>query len=571
VERRVILAFILMLIVLILPSILFPPKADRRPGGRAAGDTTPRSDTGTAVPAAPARPEAVTPETALPQSGCPAVRPSRVAAAETVWVGSPRVRFGFSTAGAQLLSAELLDYKSFAPGDSGRPVLLVPAGRPLLAHCLVVGADTVSLADWRFTPSVTALRVERDSTPLTFTAERGGGGARVTLAYLFSPDEYDFQVRGRVTGLGPAGAVLLVGLGDGLRSVEADTMDDFRHFAVVTKAAKTQSTAFQSLKPGQAKLLDGPFEWAGLKSKYFLAAALALEENQPRFGGGIAAGGPVTVTTSSLFSGRAAVATRTTLALTLPVPPSGEFRYELYAGPLEYRRLARLGHDLDDANPYGGIFRPIIQPVSILVVNILIWMHDRLSLAYGWVLVIFGILVRALLWPLNQKAMESSIRMQAVAPLLKETQERYKNDPERLQRETMRLYKEHNVNPLGGCLPMLIPMPVLFALFFVFANTIEFRGAPFLWLPDLSRADPYFIIPVVMGLSMFVLSKVGQIGVPPNPQTKTMLYFMPVFMTLLLLRFASGLNLYYAVSNIFSIPQQYLIARRRLREQGRRT
>src|SRR2546427_12594588 len=184
---------------------------------------------------------------------------------------------------------------------------------------------------------------------------------------------------------------------------------------------------------------------------------------------------------------------------------------------------------------------------------------------------LFRSLVRALLWPLNQKAMESSIRIQAMAPLLKESQERYKNDPERLQRETLRLCKEPNVSPLGGCLPMLIPMPVLFALFFVFANTIEFRGAPFLWLPDLARADPYFIIPVVMGLSMFVLSKVGQIGVPPNPQTKTMLYFMPVFMTLLLLRFASGLNWVYAVSNIFSIPQQYLIARRRLREQGKRS
>jgi len=226
---------------------------------------------------------------------------------------------------------------------------------------------------------------------------------------------------------------------------------------------------------------------------------------------------------------------------------------------------------LDDANPYGGFLRPIIQPVSALVVNILIWMHDRLKLAYGWVLIIFGVLVRALLWPLNQKAMESSIRMQAVAPLLKQMQDRYKNEPERLQREMMKLYKDHNVNPFGGCLPMLLPMPVLFALFFVFANTIEFRGVPFLWLPDLARADPYYIIPIVMGLSMFVLSKVGQIGVPPNPQAKTMLYFMPAFMTLLFLRFASGLNLYYAVSNIFSIPQQYMIARRRLREQGKRT
>jgi YidC/Oxa1 family membrane protein insertase len=113
---------------------------------------------------------------------------------------------------------------------------------------------------------------------------------------------------------------------------------------------------------------------------------------------------------------------------------------------------------------------------------------------------------------------------------------------------------------------MLLPMPVLLALFFVFANTIEFRGVPFLWLPDLSRHDPFYIIPVAMGLTMFGLSKVGQIGVPPNPQTKMMLYFMPIMMTVLFLNFASGLNLYYAAQNLFSIPQQYMIAKRRLRE-----
>ena len=110
---------------------------------------------------------------------------------------------------------------------------------------------------------------------------------------------------------------------------------------------------------------------------------------------------------------------------------------------------------------------------------------------------------------------------------------------------------------------------MLFALFFVFANTIEFRGVPFLWLPDLSRADPYFIIPVVMGLSMFAVSKVGQIGMPPNPQTKMLLYFMPAFLTFVFLRFASGLNLYYTVQNLVSIPQQYFLAKRRLRERGK--
>jgi YidC/Oxa1 family membrane protein insertase len=126
------------------------------------------------------------------------------------------------------------------------------------------------------------------------------------------------------------------------------------------------------------------------------------------------------------------------------------------------------------------------------------------------------------------------------------------------------------VNPLGGCLPLLLPMPILLALFFVFANTIELRGAPFLWLPDLSLRDPLFITPVVMGLSMFVLSKLSQAGMPPNPQAKTMTYVMPVMMTVLFVNFASGLNLYYAVSNLVSLPQQYLINKARMAEMVRR-
>jgi len=551
-----------MLVVLVVPSILFPPrKPVGPPGGRA--DTTARTER--------AAPESAAAAGAVGGAALPVVRPperSARAPAETVWVTSPQYRLGFSTRGASLVRAELLGYRSFAPADSGRAVQLVPAGEAWLVYARAGESDTTALSDWRFSPSAAGLHVGTDSATLTFSAERGG--ARISIAYRFYPTEYHFGVRGRLEGFGASGATLLLGMGDGLRSVEADSLDDFHHYAIVTKAAKTQSTGFESLKPGERKILDGPFEWAGVKSKYFFLAALAIEPNQPQFGAAVAVGGPRTVSTSSLF-GRSTVATRMAFALTLPVPPAGEFRHEVYLGPLEYRRVARLGHALDDANPYGGFLRPIIQPVSVLVVNILIWMHSQLNLAYGWVLVIFGVMVRALLWPLNQRAMESSIRMQAAAPVIKQVQDRYKNEPERLQREMLRVYKEHNVNPLGGCLPMLLPMPVLFALFFVFANTIEFRGVPFLWIPDLARPDPLYIIPIIMGLSMFVLSKVGQIGVPPNPQTKTMVYFMPVFMTILFLRFASGLNIYYAVSNIFSIPQQYLIARRRLREQGKRS
>jgi YidC/Oxa1 family membrane protein insertase len=549
VERRVILAIVLMLIVAIAPSLIWPPT---KPVGQPAA----RPDSSVAARESVTAPPAAAVPSARPPAESSRDRPS-AEPAETVWVTSPLYRLGFSTRGGILVSAQLLQYQSFAPGDSAQRVQLVPVGQPFLVHKLVPtsGGDTVSLADWTFHPSAPAAQV-RGPTTLRFEAEQRDGGARVAIEYRFVPEEYRFDVRGSITGLGGSGAVLVIGLSEGLRSVEADSTDDYRSYAIVTKASKAERTDFSKFDPGERAVLDGPFEWAGVKSKYFFFAALALDENQPRFGGAIAVGGPRTGKT----------ATRAALALTLPVPPAGGFRYQVFAGPLELRHLTRVGHGFDDANPYGWIFRPIIQPVSVFVVNILLWMHERLHLAYGWVLILFGVVVRILLWPLNQKAMESGIRMQAVAPLIKEIQERYKNDPERLQREMLRIYKEHKVNPFGGCLPMLLPMPVLLALFFVFANTIEFRGVPFLWLPDLSRHDPYYIIPVAMGLTMFGLSKVGQIGVPPNPQTKMMLYFMPIMMTVLFLNFASGLNLYYAAQNLFSIPQQYMIAKRRLRE-----
>jgi YidC/Oxa1 family membrane protein insertase len=250
----------------------------------------------------------------------------------------------------------------------------------------------------------------------------------------------------------------------------------------------------------------------------------------------------------------------------LPVPAAGSFHFQVYAGPLEYPRLRAIGHDFDDVNPYGlpGL-RTIIRPVALGARALLVWFHNGLGLAYGFGLILFGLAIRIVLWPLNQKAMRSSMALQAVQPLMKELQERYKSDPQKLQQEMFKLYKEHNVNPLGGCWPMLLPIPILFAFFFVFQNTIELRGASFLWLPDLSRADPTFIIPILMGISMLVLSWTGQRGMPPNPQTKMMMYVMPAMMTFLFIRFASGLNLYYTVMNVASLPQQWLLSRERLR------
>ncbi|HET9709993.1 MAG TPA: membrane protein insertase YidC [Gemmatimonadales bacterium] len=560
-QRRVILAVLLMFVVAIVPSLLFRPK---QPVGRPGG----RPDTSLAAPAAAESAAARAP--APPPTAPPTVRPTAALPAETVWVSGPLYRYGFTTRGARLIAAEIKPYTSFAPGDSGGRVQLVPPEAPLLGMRIVVGNDTASLADTPFTPDQKSLTVSGDTATLTFTAAVGNGS--VTVIYQFVPADYHFSVNGHVEGLGGSGGVLIVGLGQGLHSVEAEPLSDYREYAVVTKADKTQKEAFASIDPGKRVVMDGPFEWVGVKSKYFFAAILAPDQNLRPFAGAVATGEPrEQVTVASLFGNRTSLlATRASVVTTLALPPTGAFHYEVYLGPFEHRRLDQLGHGLDDANPYGwSIFRPIIHPVSIVVVRILFWMHGALRLPYGWVLIAFGVLIRLLLWPLQRRAMESQMRMQAVQPLMQDIQTRYKNDPERLQKEMMRLYKEHKVNPFGGCLPMLLPMPVLLALFFVFSNTIEFRGVPFLWLPDLSRADPLFIIPVIMGVSMFAVSKIGQRGMPPNPQTKTFLYVMPAMMTFIFLRLASGLNLYYAVQNLISLPQQWQISKRRLAAQSK--
>ena len=163
-------------------------------------------------------------------------------------------------------------------------------------------------------------------------------------------------------------------------------------------------------------------------------------------------------------------------------------------------------------NPYAGLLHAVVQPFATIVMRVLLWMKATFRVNYGWVLVIFGVVIRLLLWPLNQKAMRTSIQMQRLQPELTDIQKKYKSDPEKQRDAMMKLYQTHGMSPLSpmlGCLPMLLPMPVLFALYFVFQNTIEFRGVPFLWLPDISLRDPFYIIPLVMGASMFLLSWIG--------------------------------------------------------------
>jgi YidC/Oxa1 family membrane protein insertase len=549
-DRRTVWAILIMMVIAIAPALFIKrpaPKVGAAAGARDSSATSaaPRP----AAAPAPAATDSVRPDTT--------VSTPRGSAEDTVRVSSPLYTYGFSTRGGRMVEATLTQYRSMDPTERGHPAQIIPPGSNLLGLTLVVGRDTVPLADWAFTIQPNSLSVNGPAE-LRLSATRGA--VTVDLTYAFQPDDYRVAVSGRVTGVGPNGGQLLIGMGPTLGNTEANEVENHRALALVTKQRSADRIDFASLKVGEARTVSGPLEWAAVKSKYFVTAVFGFDSTGGAIGGVAATGLPGSTEKHP---------TSADVRLSLPVPPGGAFEYGLYAGPMEYERLSRIGHDFDDVNPYGWPgFRTIIRPVAVAVRWLLVWMHEHLHLAYGLVLVFFGVLVRVLLWPLNQKAMRANMQLQAVQPLMKDIQERYKNDPQRLQQEMFKLYKEHSVNPLGGCWPMLLPMPVLFALFFVFQNSIELRGASFLWLPDLSRPDPLYIIPLVMGLSMFGLSKVGQVGMEPNPQMKMMLYVMPVMMTFLFLNFASGLNLYYAVSNIASIPQQWMLARERVRRGG---
>jgi len=548
-DRRFLLGVVLMVIIALAPSILFKKPPKPVPAAALPGDGGAEGQGGSTSVATP---PVVAPAAQPLPLGPSAPPPPRE---DTIPVTSGLYRYTFSTRGGRLLQAVLEEYHPTVKGQRQEPLTLLPADGALFDLAVLAGNDTLHPGNWTLTPSVTQLDVTAPAT-ITFTGGENGRTAEIT--YRLHPDGYQIEVAGRISGIGPNGGLLMVGLGHGLRNTEADSANNAREFALVTRQQESKLLRLQSLDPGETRTLPGPFEWAGLKSKYFVTAVLAGAEPAPRISG-------VVLTALPIQPGYKKPTGAQTW-LSLPLGADGRFGFEAYVGPMEFKRLKAMGHDFDDVNPYGWPgFRTVIRFFAAPVRWLLLGMHQVLGLGYGIVLVIFGILVKVVLWPLQAKAMRSSMKMQELQPEMKRLQTKYSADPAKLNTEMMALYKTYGVNPLGGCLPMLLPMPFLLALFVVFQYSIELRGAPFLWLTDLSQHDPYYIIPVVMGLSMYATTKVGQIGMPPNPQMTMMVYMMPVMMTFLFAQFPAGLNLYYAVQNIAGLPQSWMMMKERLK------
>jgi YidC/Oxa1 family membrane protein insertase len=530
--------------------MLFPPIAVDPPAGTGPDTAAAPAVNPGPLPEAPTGPPAGQPDAGL---GLPAdsLSTTVVEGAREVIVESPLYRHVFTTRGARLVSAELPAFRSFTREG---PVQLISEGSGALGLRLVVGSDTIDLRDAHFTPSRERVDVS-GASPQELTFRHEGPGYAVEVTYRFRPDSYLIEAEGSVEGLDRA--LVLTDLGPGLPLNDADANAERRALAYVANHLQEGIDSYPLRNVEAPGVREGPYLWAAFKSKFFVLAML-----------------PGATTTPGQYFGGLLVAPvsdeHADVAVASALGGDGRFAYRAFAGPQEYATLTALGSDLDEVNPYGWpFFRPIIRPFVGVITWVLTFLHDSLNLAYGWVLIVFGVLMRVLLWPFNQKAMRAQTKNMAVQPLLKEIQTKYKDNPEKLQKEMMKLYKEHGFNPFAGCLPMLLPWPILFALFFVFQGAIAFRGASFLWLPDLSAPDPLYVLPLFMGVSMWFLQWLSMRTMQEvNPQMKMMMWMMPIMMVVIFFKLAAGLNLYYSVSNLATIPQQYWVAKERAKAQA---
>ncbi len=352
---------------------------------------------------------------------------------------------------------------------------------------------------------------------------------------------------------------------NGLRYAEQNSVDE-SNFAMAYAYSGGELTELDATKVGETAKRDfnGATSWVACRTKYFAAALIADEgKSQGVYMEGNRSAEPDHGVKESY-----------NLALKMPLRGVSEEKAKLtvFLGPLDFDVLKGYGRGLEQIMSLGAAW--IIRPISEYVMIPLFQLLRMLIPNYGLVIIVFSIIIKVALHPLTRTSMRSMKRMQALQPMMTEIREKYKDDPQKMNQQVMNLYKEYGINPAAGCLPLLLQMPILFALYAVFRSSIELRQSGFIWwITDLSIPDTIaklpFAVPLIgiteisglalaMGVTMFVQQKMTV----TDPRQKTMVWMMPILMTLLFTSLPSGLNLYYFVFNLLSIGQQFWINKR---------
>jgi len=511
-----------------------PPAASTSESPAAANNATP------SVPSAPTA-------TAAPASTVPGAATPIPTRSEEVVITTDVLRLTFDTMGAQLVRAELLKYP--ATGQPDKPTVLLDrsAGLNYVVQTGVVGAPSGQSFPTHQTP-FRLVSQERELTGdnLVVTFEGESGGVKVTKTFTLHRGRYDIDVRHDLANVGAAPVTPSLYL-----QIERDGNDPadtssfyhtFTGFAVYSDQDKFQKSTFSDIQKKKASYIkQADNGWIAVVQHYF-ATAWVPPQGKPRTN-------ELLEVQPNLYAGRSIEAVG-------DIAPGAAARVDshLWVGPQDQKAMAALAPGLELVVDYGWL-TIIAKPLFTLMT----WLHSILG-NWGWTIVALTVLIKAVFYPLAAASYRSMARMKQVAPRLQALKEKYGDDKQKLNAAMMEMYRTEKINPLGGCLPMLVQIPVFISLYWVLLASVEMRGAPWiLWVHALSVRDPFFILPAIMMATMFLQIKLNP--TPPDPIQAKVMMIMPLVFGGMMFFFPAGLVLYWCVNNILSIAQQWSITR----------
>jgi YidC/Oxa1 family membrane protein insertase len=531
-NRRILLATVLSVGVLILWQVLFPParKPAAPPPAPPASTEAAKAPAGTAAPsAAPAVPA-----------------PPPDAPEERVTLRGKGFDATFSSHGGALASF-VLEGEKFRRDENGKDVQVdlvrTTSGQPK-PFAVVASPELGGAQDFSADPGARAPMRVVSRTAESVVFEGRVGNVLVKKAYRVTGKPFEISVDLEVTGAPARGTVALLFPGFTSPAASKGGMFSGPPLDVVHPVCRggDKTERFELTSDSAPEKVPGAVGWIGLDEGYFVSAAIPGEP----LGTCVFAKG---------HEKGAGVA-----ALVVPVEGADrKLSLLVYSGPKDLDALRGYGRGMDTAINYGAMARPFAFFARILL-YVMRWFEDLVH-NWGVAIILLTVLVKALLYPLTAKSVASMNEMRKLQPEIERLKAKFGSDREKLNMATMQLYQQHKVNPLGGCLPMLLQLPIWFALYATLQTSVELYREPFLWMKDLTRHDPYFILPIAMGASSFVMQKISP-QPADNAQAKMMLYFMPGFFTLLMLFVPGGLTLYIFVNNLLSIAQQQLMMKR---------
>jgi len=536
-SKRILVAALASVLILFAWNELVMPKHRRPATPPAAGGGAPAAAT---APSAPP-PPLPAPSAPKPVEVVSPAAPEALAVLET-----PEFRATFTSWGGALKELSLKEetYRKRGAGEKpDLPINLVQVREgEALPLAVVPSRELGGTGELGSDPSARApMRIAaRDERSVTFEGRAGGVEVRKTVRVGEKP--YELEVELSVGALDRPGSVAL--LYPAFMAPNAPKPGFFSGgevFETVTAICRAGDKTVRFDGKEAEKVLPGPARWAGLDQHYFVSALM-----------------PSGVEAECLFA-KLGTPGETLAALRIPVAQPVRAKFLLYAGPKQLDLLRSYGRDLDTAIDYG----PVTNYLAFFA-RVLLWVMQRfygVVRNWGAAIILLTVLVKLLLYPLTVKSMQSMQEMRKLQPEVEKLKAKFGDDKEKMNQAVMALYQQHKVNPLGGCLPLLLQMPIWLALYATLQTSVELYRQPFLWIKDLTAMDPIYVLPLAMGVSSFAMQKLSP-QPADNAQAKMLLYFMPVFFTFIMLKLPAGLTLYILVNNLLSIAQQQWLMRK---------